>query len=62
MHSSTDDVLVMVDAANRIGRVVFCESQIFNGDTSLECQESSIPTILVRLISMISEGRKPKRT
>ena len=35
MHSSTDDVLVMADAAKRIRRVLFCESQIFDGDTSL---------------------------
>ena len=27
----------------------------------LECQESSVPTILVRLVSMILEGRKPNR-
>ena len=59
MHSSTDDVLVMANAANRIRRVLFCESQIFDGDTSLECQESSVPTIIVRLVSMILEGGKP---
>ena len=61
MHSSTDDVLVMADAAKRIRRVLFCESQIFDGDTSLECQESSVPTILVRLVSMLLEGGKPNR-
>ena len=61
MHSSTDDVLVMADAAKRIRRVLFCENQIFDGDTSLECQESSVPTILVRLVSMILEGGKPNR-
>ena len=27
----------------------------------LECQESSVPTILVRLVSMILEGGKPNR-
>ena len=61
MHSSADGVLVMADAAKRIRRVLFCESQIFDGDTSLECQESSVPTILVRLVSMILEGGKQNR-
>ena len=61
MHSSTDDVLVMANAAKRIRRVLFSESQIFDGDTSLECHESSVPTILVRLVSMILEGGKPNR-
>ena len=32
-----------------------------DADTSLECQEFSVPTILVRLVSMILEGGKPNR-
>ena len=59
MHSSTDDVLLMGGAAKRIRRVLFSESQIFDGDSSLECQEASAPAILIRLVSMILEARKP---
>ena len=61
MHSSPDDVLIMADAANIIRRDKFCESQIFDGNTSLECQESSVPTIFVRLVGMTLEDVKPNR-
>ena len=61
MHSSFNDVLVMADAARRIRKVLFCNNQTFNGDTSYESQASSVPNILIRLISMILEGGKTDR-
>ena len=60
-HSSTDDIIVIADAAKRIRKVLFCQDKRFDGDTSVECQESSVPPILLRLVSMILEGGKPNR-
>ena len=61
IHSSFDDVLVMADVARRIRKVLFCDIQTFNSDTSFESQASSLPNILIRLISMILEGGKTDR-
>lgn len=61
IHSTVDDVLVIADATRRIRKVLSIENQIFDGDSSLECQESSVPKILIRLVSMILEGGKPDR-
>ena len=61
IHSTVDDVLVIACAARRIRKVSFCDNKTFDGDISLECQESSVPTLLIRLISLILVGGKPEK-
>ena len=51
----------MADAARRVRKVIFCDNQTFDVDTSFESQASSVPNILIRLISMILEGGKADR-
>ena len=61
IHSTVDDVLVIADAARGIKKVLFCHNKTFDGDISSECQESSVPTLLIRLISLILVGGKPEK-
>ena len=53
IYSSTEDNVVIDDAARRIRKVLFLNDQTFNGDVSRQCHIESVPNILIRLVSLI---------
>ena len=56
LDSSQDEGIVLCRAAKIVRKYLFQDEIEFIGDTSTECQKSSVPTHLLHLIGMILEG------
>jgi len=58
MRSTTDDGIILSQAANIIRTHLFSESQCFDGNLSVLNQKSSVPIHLLHLLGLILEGCK----